>query len=79
MTDLLYQRDAYLREFAATVTAVDAARTAVALDRSAFYPTGGGQPSDLGVLLVDGRTLEVTGVRPATDEEIADERARWGH
>mgnify|MGYP000889423308 CR=1 FL=1 len=65
MTDLLYQRDAYLREFAATVTAVDAARSAVALDRSAFYPTGGGQPSDLGVLLVDGRTLEVTGVRRA--------------
>lgn len=65
MTDLLYQRDAYLREFAATVAAVDAARSAVALDRSAFYPTGGGQPSDLGVLLVDGRTLEVTGVRRA--------------
>jgi len=65
MTDSLYQRDAYLREFAATVTAVDAARSAVALDRSAFYPTGGGQPSDLGVLVVDGRTLEVTGVRRA--------------
>ena len=68
MTDLLYQRDAYLREFAATVAAVDAARSAVALDRSAFYPTGGGQPSDLGVLLVDGRTLEVTGVRRAEGE-----------
>jgi misacylated tRNA(Ala) deacylase len=47
-TDLLYQRDAYLRSFAATVVAVDGNR--VALDRTAFYPTGGGQPHDVGSL-----------------------------
>ena len=48
MTDLLYLRDAYLREFDATV--VDARDGAVALDRTAFYPTGGGQPHDAGTL-----------------------------
>ena len=45
-TDLLYLRDAYLQEFTATVVGVGEGR--VALDRSAFYPTGGGQPHDTG-------------------------------
>ncbi len=48
MTDLLYLRDAYLREFDATV--VDAGDGRIALDRTAFYPTGGGQPHDAGTL-----------------------------
>src|SRR5438874_12135798 len=48
MTELLYLRDAYLRRFSATVEAVRAG--AVTLDRTAFYPTGGGQPSDTGTL-----------------------------
>ena len=47
MTDLLYQTDSYLREFNATVVAVDAAAGRVALDRTAFYPGGGGQPGDV--------------------------------
>jgi misacylated tRNA(Ala) deacylase len=47
-TELLYLRDAYQREFDATVVAVDGDR--VALDQTAFYPTGGGQPHDTGTL-----------------------------
>jgi misacylated tRNA(Ala) deacylase len=47
-TDLLYMHDAYLREMTATV--VDARDGAVALDRTVFYPTGGGQPHDTGTL-----------------------------
>ncbi len=50
MTELLYQTDSYLREFSATVVAVDAAGGRVALDRTAFYPGGGGQPYDTGTL-----------------------------
>jgi len=50
MTDLLAHADAYLREFDATIVAVDTAGNAVALDKTAFYPTGGGQPCDLGWL-----------------------------
>jgi misacylated tRNA(Ala) deacylase len=63
MTDLLYQTDSYLREFPATVVAVNTAEGAVALDRTAFYPGGGGQPHDLGVLRVDNAALPVTRVR----------------
>jgi misacylated tRNA(Ala) deacylase len=47
-TQLLYLRDAYLREFDAGVVAVREA--AVALDQTAFYPTGGGQPHDTGTI-----------------------------
>ena len=47
-TELLYLRDAYLDRFSATVTLVDGHN--VALDRTAFYPTGGGQPHDTGWL-----------------------------
>ncbi len=47
-TEMLFLRDAYLRSVDATVTAVDGNR--VALDRTVFYPTGGGQPHDVGTL-----------------------------
>ena len=50
MTDRLYYTDAYLPTFTATVTAVDTAKRHVMLDRSAFYPTSGGQPHDRGRL-----------------------------
>jgi misacylated tRNA(Ala) deacylase len=49
-TDQLFLRDAYLRQFDATVTAVDLDSRRVTLDRTAFYPTGGGQPHDTGTL-----------------------------
>jgi alanyl-tRNA synthetase len=50
MTDRLYYTDSYLSEFDATVVdRADEGRT-VFLDRTAFYPTSGGQPNDLGRL-----------------------------
>ena len=60
MTDLLCNQDAYLREFDATV--VEVSRSGVALDRTAFYPGGGGQPSDTGVLQADGVEYAVKGL-----------------
>ena len=48
MTELLYLRDAYQRDLTATVVAAEEDR--VALDRTIFYPTGGGQPHDVGRL-----------------------------
>jgi misacylated tRNA(Ala) deacylase len=48
MTELIYHTNAYLREFDATVTASEGNR--VALDRTALYARGGGQPSDFGWL-----------------------------
>jgi misacylated tRNA(Ala) deacylase len=64
MTELLYYADAYLREFDATVIAVEAmdGQTRVALDRTAFYPGGGGQPNDEGWVVVDGARVPVVKV-----------------
>ena len=50
MTERLYYTDAYLRSFDARVVALDEGGRRVLLDRSAFYPTSGGQPHDLGTL-----------------------------
>jgi len=50
MTELLYQTDSYLKEFDAIVTAVDAEARTVVLDKTTFYPGGGGQPGDMGQL-----------------------------
>jgi misacylated tRNA(Ala) deacylase len=60
-TELLYLRDAYQRTFSATVT--DRRDDAVVLDRTAFYPTGGGQPHDTGTL----EGIAVTDVRKEGD------------
>jgi len=54
MTELIYQTDSYCQAFEAVVTAVDEANRAVLLDRTAFYPGGGGQPYDLGLLRFAG-------------------------
>ena len=60
MTERLYYTDPYLTEFEATVVAVRQIeqRMAVVLDRTAFYPSSGGQPFDLGTLGVT-RIVEV--------------------
>ncbi len=65
MTDLLFQRDAYLRDFEAAVTSVDAATGEVGLNRTAFYAGGGGQPCDVGTLtrVADGESWSVTAIR----------------
>ena len=59
----LFAVDAYLWEFDTTVAEVDRETGRVRLDRTAFYPGGGGQPCDLGALKTGAGTLVVTGVR----------------
>jgi misacylated tRNA(Ala) deacylase len=63
MTQLLYQTDSYLKEFPAMVTTTYTEEHAVALDRTAFYPGGGGQPYDTGSLIVDGQEVKVFKVK----------------
>jgi len=62
MTILLFQTDSYLQSFDATVIGTDEDGHAVILDQSAFYPGGGGQPSDSGTLSItraqDGKELD---------------------
>jgi misacylated tRNA(Ala) deacylase len=84
-TELLYLHDAYLREFDARVIAVDDEGRRVALDQTAFYPTGGGQPYDTGILggmyvvevKKDGddvwHTLSGDGPLPAVGERVHGE------
>lgn len=52
MTEILFRDDSYLRECQATVT--DSGDGAVLLERTIFYPTGGGQPGDTGRMSWDG-------------------------
>ncbi len=61
MTQLLYLHDSYLKEFEATVEGHSGGT--VALDRTAFYAGGGGQPADTGLLRWDGGEFRVTDVR----------------
>ena len=68
MTDLLFRDDAYLRTCEARVVAVDPA--GIRLDRTIFYPQGGGQPGDSGTLrLVDGRVVAITDTRKGESAE----------
>ncbi len=60
MTERLYYTDSFLYDFDAEVAEViPGERTAVVLDRTAFYPTSGGQVFDTGVLSANGSALRV--------------------
>jgi len=61
MTELLFQTDAYIREFTAVVT--DVVDGGVVLDRTAFYPGGGGQPHDVGSLTAVNQSWAIVKVK----------------
>src|SRR3954470_18463698 len=65
-TERLDLADPTLREWTATVVGVDPGR-GVVLDRSAFYPGGGGQPPDHGVLIWDGVQTRIVGTVKGDD------------
>lgn len=66
-TALLYQRDSYLRRFPAVVVDVRDDLNAVTLNQTAFYPAGGGQPNDTGVLEWGNKQSEVIRVQKSQD------------
>ncbi|WBY00403.1 alanyl-tRNA editing protein [Ramlibacter tataouinensis] len=68
MTEELFRDDGYLRECEAGVLSVG--EHGIVLDRTVFYPLGGGQAGDAGVLaLAGGRTLAIADTRKAKDEQ----------
>ena len=66
MTEALYRTAPYLRDCEARVTGVTET-AALIVDRSVFYPAGGGQPGDSGRLEWDGGALEITDTVKAGD------------
>src|SRR3989441_11309850 len=92
MTERLYLRDPYLTRFSARVVSLAdlAGRPAAVLDRSAFYPEGGGQPADRGTLAgaavvdvqeKDGAVLHVLDrpLSPGEVEGVVDWPRRFDH
>ena len=71
MTDRLYYHDSFLYDFDAEVReVVDTPRPAIILNRTAFYPTSGGQIFDTGSITADTSTLKVTEVADTEDGKV---------
>src|SRR5512135_941985 len=70
MTELLYHTEAYLQEFDAMVTTVLADQRTLVLDRTAFYPGGGGQPCDFGSLNINGIAYVVDKVKKQGEDVL---------
>lgn len=74
MTEELFREDAYRRECEACVVA--ATEAGVVLDRTVFYPEGGGQPGDRGTLtLADGAVVEVLDTRTDASGQLVHQLA----
>ena len=63
--EALYMDDSYLKEFDAKVVGVKDEKYII-LDKTAFYPTGGGQPCDYGTLTGNGKQHKVINVKKIT-------------
>ncbi len=79
MTDRVYSTDAYAFDIDATVVDVDVETGRVLLDRTVFYPGGGGQPADRGMLLLGDDPLAAAdaGDRLAVVGVGEDRRGVW--
>ena len=69
MTDLLFHKDSYLQSTNATVIKI-VEDNGIVLDRTVFYPGGGGQPHDLGVISIGNKNVAVTKVQNVKGEVI---------
>ncbi|MBI2084065.1 MAG: alanyl-tRNA editing protein [Candidatus Aenigmarchaeota archaeon] len=66
MTERLYWQDSYMKEFTASIVSVE--DIMVELDKTCFFPTGGGEPNDLGKLLLNGDEFSVLDVSKSGDK-----------
>jgi len=64
MTELLYMVDCYLKEFDAEVVGME--ENKVELNQTAFYPAGGGEPTDTGKIISNGQEYSVINVSKST-------------
>lgn len=70
MTQRLYHDDCYLRKFSARIINHDRENHGFILDQTAFYPGGGGQPSDTGFLQTSSEKLPIIKVRMASGQIV---------
>ncbi|NHJ05744.1 MAG: alanyl-tRNA editing protein [Candidatus Heimdallarchaeota archaeon] len=70
MSELLYMNDCYLREFEAKIVDISEDKMSVILDKTAFYPGGGGQPYDLGKIYFKDIEHEVILVERDKEKKI---------
>lgn len=68
MTELIYQKDSYIKEFECKVIGLDEAENAVILDKTAFYVGGGGQPCDFGTLETPENKYDVKMIKKKGNE-----------
>ncbi len=68
MTIKVYLTDSYAKELDARIEGLNGAE--LVLDKTIFYPEGGGQPSDTGKLVINGASYTVTGLRKEGDDVV---------
>jgi misacylated tRNA(Ala) deacylase len=70
MTELLYLQNSYERSFFADVVGLNLDNNGIILDRTAFYPGGGGQPADFGLFIQDDITYSVKYARKINNKIV---------
>lgn len=70
MTELLYQTESYIHEFDAVVSALNEENRAILLDRTAFYPGGGGQPCDRGIIHIGEIAYTIQRIKKVGDQVL---------
>jgi misacylated tRNA(Ala) deacylase len=70
LTEELYLLDSYLKEFNAKITKIENEGKNIYLDRTAFFPGGGGQPNDEGLLLFNNEKYKIDKVSRDKNREI---------
>lgn len=70
MTELLYQTDSYLQNFSSSITKINDELNGIILDKTAFYPGGGGQPADSGIILWNNKSIQIIRAKKIGDDIV---------
>jgi misacylated tRNA(Ala) deacylase len=70
MTELLYHTDSYLQNFTTNIVGINPELHGILLEKTAFYPGGGGQPSDEGTLVWASITCKVLRAKKVGDSVV---------